>query len=196
MEGSGASRKAVPRGPEDLAKLKRAVEHALGAQLLQGSKGTDVVLEEIEFSEPAAQDADGTAKRLEQMSRWMPIVRPLLAILAAVVAVVLFARRFRSYREYSLDGVPVGAVLSESLRPQASPEPARAAPAVSQQPTQQPMTPAPPQQADVVKDFDLDADRPGRVTVEVLRDLVRQNPEKMSEAARAWLAGRAENRKE
>jgi len=196
MEGSGASRKAVPRGPEDLAKLKRAVEHALGAQLLQGSKGTEVVLEEIEFTEPAAQEADGPAKRLEQMGRWMPIVRPVLALLAAVVALVLFARRFRPYREYSLDGVPVGAVLSESSKTPVGPEPAQAEPPVAREPVQQPMTPEKPRQADVVTDFDLDADRPGRVTVEVLRDMVRQNPEKLSEAARAWLAGRAENRKE
>lgn len=196
MEGSGASRKASPRGPEELAKLKRAVEHALGAQLVEAAKGTEVVLEEIQFSEPAVPEADGPVQRLEQIGRWMPLIRPILALAVALAAVVLFIRRFRSYREYSLQGVPVGAVLSESDRSQSNPEKAPSSSSVAPQVPTMPVVPERPAQADVVKDFDLDADRPDRVTVEVLRDLVRQNPEKMSEAARAWLAGRAENRKE
>jgi flagellar biosynthesis/type III secretory pathway M-ring protein FliF/YscJ len=36
-------------------------------------------------------------------------------------------------------------------------------------------------------DFGLSKQRPERVTLEVLKDLIRDNPQKMVQAARAWL---------
>lgn len=175
--GAGEARRMLSRAPEELAKLRRAVEHALGVYLLDGAKGTEVVLEEIPFTDSAPVEEEPALRQLERWSRWLPVLRPALALVGALIVVVFLMRRFRSYQEYSLDGVPVGAVLA-------------GAPAVSE------ATPAPAPPAGVVTDFDLDPDRPERVTVDVLRDLVRQNPEKMSEAARAWLAGRTETRKE
>lgn len=109
VEGVGVDKRSVPRGPEELGKLKRVVEHALGAQLMSGSQGTEVVVEEMQFSEPTPPESDVSARRLELISQWMPLARMTLGTIVVVVAVVFLARRFRSYREYSLDGVPVGA---------------------------------------------------------------------------------------
>jgi len=41
-------------------------------------------------------------------------------------------------------------------------------------------------------DFGLSKQRPERVTLEVLKDLIRDNPQKMTQAARAWLTAKPE----
>jgi flagellar biosynthesis/type III secretory pathway M-ring protein FliF/YscJ len=41
-------------------------------------------------------------------------------------------------------------------------------------------------------DFGLSKQRPERVTLEVLKDLIRDNPQKMVQAARAWLVSEPE----
>lgn len=42
----------------------------------------------------------------------------------------------------------------------------------------------------LVMDFGLGQKRPERVTVEVLKDLIVENPGKMSQAARSWLSAK------
>ncbi|HAH98923.1 MAG TPA: hypothetical protein DCO70_06270, partial [Verrucomicrobiales bacterium] len=59
------------------------------------------------------------------------------------------------------------------------------------------VTPEEPQEDDVeviteekkklVMDFGLGKQQPERVTVEVLKDLIQENPEKLSAAAKSWL---------
>jgi len=41
-------------------------------------------------------------------------------------------------------------------------------------------------------DFGLSKQRPERVTLEVLKDLIRDTPQKMTQAARAWLTAKPE----
>ncbi|MFZ9856555.1 MAG: hypothetical protein ACO3I0_15680, partial [Limisphaerales bacterium] len=45
-------------------------------------------------------------------------------------------------------------------------------------------------------DFGLSKQRPERVTLEVLKDLIRDNPQKMVQAARAWLVNEPDKEKE
>ncbi|SVB28488.1 uncharacterized protein METZ01_LOCUS181342, partial [marine metagenome] len=45
----------------------------------------------------------------------------------------------------------------------------------------------------LVMDFGLGKKQPERVTVEVLKDLIEEKPEKMSQAARSWLLAEGES---
>jgi hypothetical protein len=45
----------------------------------------------------------------------------------------------------------------------------------------------------LVMDFGLGKKQPERVTVEVLKDLIEEKPEKMSQAARSWLLSEDES---
>ena len=45
----------------------------------------------------------------------------------------------------------------------------------------------------LVMDFGLGEEQPERVTVEVLKDLIAEKPDKMSQAARSWLLSGAES---
>jgi Holliday junction resolvasome RuvABC DNA-binding subunit len=45
----------------------------------------------------------------------------------------------------------------------------------------------------LVMDFGIGKKQPERVTVEVLKDLIEEKPEKMSQAARSWLLAEAES---
>ena len=45
----------------------------------------------------------------------------------------------------------------------------------------------------LVMDFGIGKKQPERVTVEVLKDLIEEKPEKMSQAARSWLLAEDES---
>ena len=45
----------------------------------------------------------------------------------------------------------------------------------------------------LVMDFGIGKKQPERVTVEVLKDLIEEKPEKMSQAARSWLLAGGES---
>ena len=45
----------------------------------------------------------------------------------------------------------------------------------------------------LVMDFGLGEEQPERVTVEVLKDLIAEKPDKMSQAARSWLLSGSES---
>ena len=44
----------------------------------------------------------------------------------------------------------------------------------------------------LVMDFGLGQQAPERITIEVLKQLIRENPAKMSQAARSWLSRRSQ----
>ena len=48
----------------------------------------------------------------------------------------------------------------------------------------------------LIMDFGLGKRRPERVNIEVLRDMIRENPDAMSTAARRWLSAKEKQDKE
>jgi len=64
FQGKGADRKAVPRTPEELQKLRRIVQSALGIQA--SSESTDITLEEMPFNDQFASDV---TQQLDQQEK-------------------------------------------------------------------------------------------------------------------------------
>jgi len=161
FEGAGAERKAVPRTPEELQKLKRTVQTALGIVEGDPERSDQITLEEMPFSEQPSVELLRELERQDQRQYWISFAQRMVYPVLAGFALLLFWRAFRRTRaEDATLGLPV-----------------------FQDPQEQnghagPLT------------------HPGRngtpenggvVTVEVLNQLIRENPASMSQAVRTWM---------
>jgi flagellar M-ring protein FliF len=104
MEGTGTERKAVPRAPEDLEKLRRLVQSALGVQL-DSTRGDQVTLEELPFNDQFATEITQNLEKQERHEFWWNLVRnaiyPLLGVAALLVLIRLFQRT-------PVEDIPIG----------------------------------------------------------------------------------------
>jgi flagellar M-ring protein FliF len=160
FEGQGADRKMVPRTPEEIDKLKRLVQTALGIQTGADSVRKDeIAVEELPFNDQFATDL---TRELDQQKRhefWWETARtisyPALGLVALVVLLMVFKRT--PVQEIPL-GVPVGRLLHARGNGNGNGH------------------------ADWTRQT-----RPGVVTVDVLNRLIKENPANMSQAIRDWM---------
>ncbi|HXG49115.1 MAG TPA: flagellar basal-body MS-ring/collar protein FliF [Methylomirabilota bacterium] len=105
FEGEGKDRKAVPRPPEELKKLQRIVQSALGIIEGDPARKDEVTLEEIPFNDQPALDL---AKQLETDSRrqfYWEIGRTALWVGLALTVLFIF---FRLLKRTPLNDMPLG----------------------------------------------------------------------------------------
>jgi flagellar M-ring protein FliF len=159
MDGTGADRKAVPRSPEELDKLKRIVSNALGADL---SRGDTVELDEMQFNDTFANDMTQQMDTQQKRDFWMTLLGNSAYPALALVALFILYRAFKRTPVQDIPlGVPVGRIAhggngngnGRSTRP-----------------------------AEIVFE-----PQPGVVTVDVLNRLIRENPNNMTAAIRDWM---------
>ena len=151
FEGKGTDRKAVPRTPEEIEKLKRIVQSALGIQ--EGgdaARKDEITLEEIpfndQFSSEITQQFDVQEKRQFWTDLGLKMVYPALAL----GVVFLFWRTLKRVKVEDVPlGVPLGGGNGQYSR--------------------------------------SNGNGSGLVTVEVLNQLIRENPANMSQAVRSWM---------
>ncbi len=89
MEGTGTERKMVPRTPEELEKLRRVVQNALGYEV---TRGDQVIVEEMPFNDQYATEMN---KRFEMQQRedfWWRVARLALYPGLAAVMLLVFLR--------------------------------------------------------------------------------------------------------
>jgi len=158
VEGQGADRKAVPRSPEEMEKLRRIVQSAVGLETgANSTRGDQLTLEELPFNDQFAADLSRELDQQQKTQLWWNIARnaayPALGLAALAVLIVLFKRT--PIQEIPL-GVPVGRLVTAKGPGRTGPDWAR----------------------DV---------QPGVVTVDVLNRLVKENPANMTQAIRDWL---------
>lgn len=154
-EGEGASRKPVPRTPEELEKLKRIVQSTLGIQLdANGPRKDELNLEEMAFNEQYAVELNKQLQKEELKQTIFTVLRNLGYPAIALFAFVTF---FKMLKKTSVDDIPVGSPFDETT-PGAGPEgwPGRQR-------------------------------KPDVVTVGVLNQLMKENPENMNLALRNWI---------
>jgi flagellar biosynthesis/type III secretory pathway M-ring protein FliF/YscJ len=156
-EGAGADRKAVPRTPAELDKLKGIVRTALGIQSEpDGPRKDEITLEEIAFNELPLLEVNQKLEREHQVHFWMSLARRLAY--PALAVFILFVL-LRAFRNTTVENIPIGVPVGE-----------------------------------------LDANgqltgswngtgKPRVVTVEVLNQLVKENPRNVTHALRSWLSG-------
>ena len=212
-EGKGADRKAVPRTQTDIDKLKRAAERALGLTKSDEALG-DVAVEELPFKEETKIEETARMDREALWIKGMEAARIGGMLLGSFLILFLLWRMLRRGSEEMIAaGVPVGQlmagqqmILSNGVMVAATGVGAVAgaagvpgAPASGAAKAEgdgagddEDSEAAQEQKKKMKMDFGLSKQRPERVTLEVLKDLIRDNPQKMTQAARAWLTAKPE----
>jgi len=212
-EGKGADRKTVPRTQTDIDKLKRAAERALGLTKSDEALG-DVAVEELPFNEEPKIEETARMDREALWIKGMEAARIGGMLLGSFLILFLLWRMLRRGSEEMIAaGVPVGQlmagqqmILSNGVMVAAAGVGAVAgaagvpgAPASGAAKSEgdgagddEDSEAAQEQKKKMKMDFGLSKQRPERVTLEVLKDLIRDNPQKMTQAARAWLTAKPE----
>ena len=151
--GTGTNRQSQARSPQDMEKLKRIVQSAIGAK--DGTESKDVVtVEEMPFNDSQAVEITKQLETQQKRDMWIDMAKSLLYPGIAIVALVIF---FRAFKRTPNENIPVGVAIGES-------------------------------------DGDLNnrlnrmknGER-GVVTVDVLNQLIRENPDNMTQAIRGWM---------
>ena len=159
-EGQGADRKVAPRSPDELEKLRRIVQSAVGVETgADNTRGDQITLEEMPFNDQLATDLTREMDQQQKHQVWWDLARtatyPALGIGALVVLVILFKRT--PVQEIPL-GVPVGRLVAHKAAGNGNAN------------------------ADWTR-----SGQPGGVTVDVLNRLVKENPANMTHAIREWM---------
>jgi flagellar M-ring protein FliF len=159
-EGKGADRKAVPRTPEEMEKLKRIVQSALGIQVgAEGDRKDEITLEEMPFNEQPATEITQQLDRQEKRQFWLELGQKLIYPVLAIGILVLFWRTLKRTKAEEIPlGVPIGNGNGNGHG-----YPGKG------------------------------GTKQGVVTVEVLNQLIRENPTNVSNAVRTWLAREKSN---
>jgi flagellar M-ring protein FliF len=165
MTTTGTNRVVTPRTPEELQKLRRTVQSALGIQEGGDAQRLDeITLEEMPFNDQQAVEITKQLETEEKKQMWIGLATKIAYPLLGLVILGLF---WRTFNKTPLEEIPLGIPVGEfALNGNGAPEPngnGHHSPANGK-----------PQPA-------------GVVTAEVLNQLIRENPNNMAEAIRTWL---------
>jgi flagellar M-ring protein FliF len=153
VTGTGTNRVVTQRAPQEIEKLKRIVQSAVGAKEGADSKDT-ITVEEMPFNDSQAVEISKQFETQQKRDLWLNWGKSLLYPGIALAALAFFWRTFkRTPNETIPMGVPVGE--SELEWPGRNGR-GKNAP-------------------------------PGVVTVDVLNQLIRENPDNMTQAIRGWM---------
>jgi len=154
FEGKGTDRKAVPRTPQELDKIRHIVESALGIQENDPSRKDEVTLEEMPFNEQTDTDVAQQIEQQEKKQFWIDLLPKLIYPGLALGILILFMRMLKNTK---VDDIPIGVPVGSGMG-NGNGRFARAA-----------------------------GNGSGVVTVDVLNQLIRENPANMTQAVRAWM---------
>jgi flagellar M-ring protein FliF len=159
MSGSGTNRVAQPRTKEELDKIKRVVQSALGIQegvTRESGRKDEISVEEFPFNDQSTSEVAQTLEKDQKWQLWIRIAQTAAYPLLGLVMLVTLLRLFKKSPEMDIPiGVPVGDGSQQSTTFSGKPGALR--------------TP------------------PGVVTVDVLNQLIRENPQNMTQAIRGWM---------
>jgi flagellar M-ring protein FliF len=161
FEGTGADRKAVPRAPEELQRIKHIVQSALGIMENDPARKDELTLEEIAFNEQPEIEMTQKFEKQEKREFWTGMGEKIIYPVLALGMIFMFWRTFKTtkFEEIPL-GVPVGEPKGMSNGKSGS-----------------------------LAGYGRQRDgTPGVVTVDVLNQLIRENPSNVSSAVRTWLS--------
>ncbi|MDB6040945.1 MAG: fliF [Verrucomicrobiales bacterium] len=157
MTGSGTNRVAAPRTPEEVLKLRRIVQSALGIQEgTDAARKDEITLEEMPFSEQPIVEFAQQLQKQEKTTAWLETLKT--ALYPAIGLIVLFAF-WRTFKKTTTDDIPIGIPLGELSSANGA-----------------------------LNGSGKSKLKTGVVTVEVLNQLIRENPENMTDAIRTWMA--------
>jgi flagellar M-ring protein FliF len=161
--GSGTNRVATPRTPEELQKLRKIVQSALGIVEGDTTRNDEITLEEIAFNDQQAIELN---QRLETDGRkqfWIELATKLTYPALGLAVLGVF---WRSVKKTPLDAIPLGVPIGQLGTNGHGNGHANGHNGDQNNP---------------------DGLTPGVVTVDVLNQLIRENPNNMAQAVRAWM---------
>lgn len=161
--GSGTNRVANPRTPEELQKLRKTVQTALGIVEGDATRNDEITLEEISFNDQPALEL---AQRLEkdgQKQFWIELFAKL-AYPALGLGVLGFF--WRAVKKTPMESIPLGVPIGQLGANGHSKSNGK---------------------ANGNGHSDDEELAPGVVTVDVLNRLIRENPSNMAQAVRTWM---------
>lgn len=167
-EGTGADRKAAPRPPEELEKLRHIVQSSLGLQptAAGADRQDEITLEEIPFNDQPVADMNQQLDRQEKRQFWFDLASKCVYPVLGLGVLGLFWRLFRSSGK---DEIPLGVPLSATNGNGNGNGHGYG-------------------NGNGNGNGRHKNGNPGIVTVEVLNQLIRENPANMTQAVRTWLA--------
>jgi flagellar M-ring protein FliF len=151
FEGNGKDRKAVPRTPEELDKIRKIVQSAIGVEDTADAQRKDAItLEEMPFNDQPAVELTQQLVQQEKRQLWMDIAQKAIYPALVIGALFLF---WRLWQKASKDEIPIAIPASNGNG----------------------------------NGHGSRKSGQGVVTVEVLNQLIRENPANMTQAVRSWL---------
>ena len=163
-EGEGKARKAVPRSEEEIQKLKRIVQSALGIVEGDASRKDEITVEQHPFNEQPSMELTQRLDRDGQRQFYWEIGKNVLFAMLALVMFVVFLKLLKKTSSGDIPiGVPLGGESGEGGSESGAGH------------------------------FPPPSHRPDVVTVDVLNALIKENPANMTQAVRSWLTGNKSN---
>ncbi|MFO1497094.1 MAG: flagellar M-ring protein FliF C-terminal domain-containing protein [Verrucomicrobiota bacterium] len=158
---TGTNRVVTPRTPDEVQKLRRIVQSALGIQENDATRKDEITVEEMPFNDQPALELTRQLDTEKKQLFWWDLARNLLYPGLSLALLFFF---WRTFRKTSAADIPIGIPLEEMAGSNnghgngvGQPGPNRNKPV------------------------------PGVVTVEVLNQLIRENPTNMTQAIRSWM---------
>ena len=192
----------APVAPELMPELRRAAVLALGPF---DKYSNNVQVAAVSFDTTARNEMILAVGSSTFWDRFWDVGKSFIYVALAAAGLFVMMRTFkRTSEEFIPTGMTVGEMMASGISPEGMPLPAGAVPVEGQvgtTPDEASTVPSDGEDVEMiteekkklVMDFGLGEEQPERVTVEVLKDLIAEKPDKMSQAARSWLLSGSES---
>ena len=192
----------APVAPELMPELRRAAVLALGPY---DKYSNNVQVAAVSFDTTARNEMILAVGSSTFWDRFWDVGKSFIYVALAAAGLFMMMRTFkRTSEEFIPTGMTVGEMMASGISPEGMPLPAGAVPVEGQVGTTPDDASTVPSDGEdvemiteekkkLVMDFGLGEEQPERVTVEVLKDLIAEKPDKMSQAARSWLLSGSES---
>ena len=185
-----------------MGELRTAAVLALGPYVLDETK---VQVVAANFDQTARTQMINDVAASTFWDRFWDLGKSLVYVALAGIGLFILVRTFRkTSEEFIPTGMTVGEMMASGISPEGMPLPVGAVPVEGQAGTTpddastvtsggEDVEMITEEKKKLVMDFGLGEEQPERVTVEVLKDLIAEKPDKMSQAARSWLLSGSES---
>ena len=192
----------APVASELMPELRRAAVLALGPY---DKYSNNVQVAAVSFDTTARNEMMLAVGSSTFWDRFWDVGKSFIYVALAAAGLFAMMRTFkRTSEEFIPTGMTVGEMMASGISPEGMPLPAGAVPVEGQVGTTPDDASTVPSDGEdvemiteekkkLVMDFGLGEEQPERVTVEVLKDLIAEKPDKMSQAARSWLLSGSES---
>ena len=192
----------APVAPELMPDLRRAAVLALGPY---DKYSNNVQVAAVSFDTTARNEMILAVGSSTFWDRFWDVGKSFIYVALAAAGLFVMMRTFkRTSEEFIPTGMTVGEIMASGISPEGMPLPAGAVTVEGQvgttpddastvSPDGEDVEMITEEKKKLVMDFGLGEEQPERVTVEVLKDLIAEKPDKMSQAARSWLLSGSES---